>query len=300
MAVIWGVNFPLIKASLAEIPPLAFNGLRFPLAAFTVFGILRASGKVPWPQPGDWPRIAFLGILGNLVYQGFFIFGIDATFAGNASILLATTPFWTLAFSTIRGHEKPGIQVWVGIFGTLTGMCLVVLGGHRVTGLQGTTLKGDLLVIGAAATWSAYTVGSRRMVLKYGALPVTAWTLWVGTIGLVAMGFPSLLRTNFQDLGFGAWLGVAYAGILAIGLAYVLWYRGVQRIGSSRTAAYSNLTPVLALAVAWAWLGETPGALQAVGAAVVLLGLYLARTGRERGFTAQARQSGEPGPSSRR
>jgi drug/metabolite transporter (DMT)-like permease len=75
---------------------------------------------------------------------------------------------------------------------------------------------------------------------------------------------------------------VAYAGILAIGLAYFLWYRGVQRIGNSRTAAYSNLTPVVALAVAWAWLGEAPGILQILGAGVVLGGLSLTRLGGER------------------
>jgi len=70
-------------------------------------------------------------------------------------------------------------------------------------------------------------------------------------------------------------------GVLAIGLAYLLWYRGVQLIGNSRTAAYSNLTPVVALAVAWVWLGEVPRLLQLGGAAVVLVGLTLARLGGE-------------------
>jgi drug/metabolite transporter (DMT)-like permease len=76
---------------------------------------------------------------------------------------------------------------------------------------------------------------------------------------------------------------MAYAGILAIGVAYLLWYQGVQRIGNARTAAFSNLTPVIALLVAWGWLGERPTVLQVGGAVVVLLGLSLARLGGERG-----------------
>ena len=72
-------------------------------------------------------------------------------------------------------------------------------------------------------------------------------------------------------------------GILAIGVAYLLWYRGVQRIGNSRTAAYSNLTPVVALAVAWLWLGEVPKVMQILGAVVVLVGLSVARLGKEKG-----------------
>ena len=71
MAVIWGVNFPLIKASLRVIPPLAFNALRFPLAALTVFLILRLQGPLPRPERGIGPGSSALGILGNVVYQGF-------------------------------------------------------------------------------------------------------------------------------------------------------------------------------------------------------------------------------------
>jgi drug/metabolite transporter (DMT)-like permease len=115
MAAIWGVNFPVIKAALGEIPPLVFNALRFPLAALTIFIILLAKGGLSWPEKADWPRVIALGILGNVVYQGFFIFGVDATLAGNASILLATIPLWTLILSTLLRHEDPTGLVWVGI-----------------------------------------------------------------------------------------------------------------------------------------------------------------------------------------
>lgn len=282
MALIWGVNFPLIKASLAELSPYAFNALRFPLAAITVYLVLKARGRICWPEKGDWPRLVLLGVVGNVVYQGFFINGINSTLAGNASILLATTPVWTLTFSTLRGHEKPGGVVWLGILTTLAGMSLVVLGGSLTVGIQGATLQGDLLTAGAAVTWSAYTVGSRNMIQKYGSLPVTAWTLWVGAIGLMCIGFLPLLGTPLRQTSPFAWFGVMYAGVLAIGLAYILWYRGVQRIGNSRTAAYSNLTPLVALVVAWIWLGEVPRPLQVAGATVVLMGLSLARFGRMR------------------
>lgn len=282
MATIWGANFPVIKASLSQIPPMAFNALRFPLAALAVYLLLRSRGRIPGPRREDWPRIVALGILGNVVYQLFFIFGLDGTLAGNASILLATIPVWTLVLSTLRRHETPGTQVWLGILITLVGMTLVVMGGTSSVGVGESTLRGDLMVVGAAMAWSAYTVGSRRMIRRYGSLPVTAWTLWVGTVALVLMGVPSLQAAPLGEVELTGWFGVAYAGLLAIALAYVLWYRGVQRIGSSRTAAYQNLAPIVALAVAWIWLAEVPGRLQLLGAAVVIAGLTLARLGKER------------------
>lgn len=282
MALIWGLNFPVIKVSLDQIPPLAFNALRFPLGALAVYLILRTQGPIILPHRRDWARVVFLGILGNLVYQAFFIFGLAGTFAGNASILLATTPIWTLGLSTVRGHERPASQVWIGVLATLSGMVLVVLGGTRDVGFRGTTLKGDLLMVGAAVVWSLYTVGSRRLIQTYGSLPVTAWTLWVGTIGLFLQGLPTLSRFDLGEVSPLGWVGVAYSGILAIGLAYILWYRGVREIGNSRTAAFSNLTPIVAMVVAWLWLDEAPAALQLSGAAVVLLGLTLTRLGRVR------------------
>ena len=72
-------------------------------------------------------------------------------------------------------------------------------------------------------------------------------------------------------------MGVLYSGVMAIAVAYLLWYRGVQRLGNSRTAVYSNLVPVTALITAWIWLGEVPSGPQIAGAAVILAGLSVAR-----------------------
>ena len=283
MALIWGVNFPVIKAALLEIPPLAFNALRFPLAALTTFFILKMRGGISWPGRSDLPAVIGLGILGNVVYQSFFIFGIDITLAGNTSILLATIPVWTLILSTLLRQERGGPRVWVGILATLAGMFVVVLGGSLSVGFREGTTRGDLLVVGAAMTWAAYTVMSAPLVRKYGSAPVAAWTLWVGTLGLVTLGIPSLSRLPLTEISRMAWVGVIYAGVLAIGLAYVLWNRGIKTIGSSRTAAYQNLTPVVALLVAWFWLKEVPAPSQLAGAGVVLAGVSLARLGGRKG-----------------
>lgn len=88
---------------------------------------------------------------------------------------------------------------------------------------------------------------------------------------------PSILRTDLSAVSPLAWAGVVYAGILSIGVAYLIWYRGVRLLGASRTAVYSNLVPVAALITAWVWLGEVPSALQLAGATVILGGLTLAR-----------------------
>lgn len=277
LACIWGVNFSVVKVVLEVLDPLAFNALRFPLAALALGAVVARRGGRLTPDRADLPRIVALGLLGNVVYQLCFVYGLDGTLAGNASLLLSTTPVWTVLLSARVGHERASRGVVLGVGGTLAGMALVVLGRGDAVAVGSETIRGDLLMVGAAVLWSVYTVAGRGPIRRYGPLRTTTWTLWVGTPLLVLMGLPSIVRTDLAAVPPVVWAGVVYAGLLSVGLAYLIWYRGVQRLGNNRTAVYSNLVPVAALATAWVWLGEVPTALQLAGAGVILLGLSVAR-----------------------
>jgi len=280
IVLIWGVNFSVLKVLLRELDPLALNALRFPMAAVALWILVRRLDGSLKPDPQDLRRIITLGLLGNVAYQLCFIFGVDSTFAGNASLLLATTPVWTLFLSSVAGHERPGGWVVIGVAGTLIGIFMVITGSRDAGTLASPTTRGDLLILIASVLWAMYTVGGRKPVTRYGALRVTAWTLWVATPIIFLMGLPGLMRTDLTAITPEVWIGVTYAGLLGIGLAYLLWYRAVERIGNNRTAVYSNLVPVAALITAWIWLGEVPTTLQLIGAAVILVGLTLARVAR--------------------
>jgi drug/metabolite transporter (DMT)-like permease len=277
MAIIWAVNFPFAKVALREFSPLAFNALRFPLAAGALLVILRARGPLALPERRDVGRIVLLGALGNLLYQQFFIFGLDQTRAGNAALLLASTPLITALLSAKVGHERVNQRVWLGVSCTLIGISLVVFFGHSETG-PNASLLGPLLLLGASISWAVYTVGSRSLVDRYGALPVTAWTLWVGSTLLLLVGLPDVLSLDFAAISGRSWLAVLYAGVLSVGIAYALWYNGVRELGNTRTATYSNLVPAMTLAVAWVWLGEVPTLGQILGAGVIIGGVTLAQS----------------------
>jgi drug/metabolite transporter (DMT)-like permease len=288
LTVIWGVNFTVIKAALETLEPMAFNALRFPIASAVLLLALRLRGGIPWPERRDLVPVLALGLLGNVAYQLLFIIGIDLTFAGNASLMLATTPVWTLMLSKAIGAEHHGPVVWVGVIGTLLGATMVVVGGGSHVGLSRPLPAGDLLTLLAAITWAGYTVGGRNLTRHYGALAVTSWTLWIGTFGLVILGIPSLTRTNLSQISPATWVAVGYAGVFAIAIAYLLWYHGVKVLGPSRTAVYSNLIPVVALVTAAVWLRERPGPFQTAGAIVILLGVWLVRSDRTRGDQTSA------------
>jgi drug/metabolite transporter (DMT)-like permease len=279
MVVIWAVNFSVAKVALEELSPLAFNALRFPMAAALLYVVLSARGGVPMPSRSELPRVLALGLLGNLMYQMFFIFGLDRTRASNASLLLASTPIITALLSSAFGHERIRPRVWIGVIATFAGILLVVLGGRGQIEAGQATLAGDFLMFGASIAWAFYTVGSRPLVERYGPLPVTAWTLWIGTAGIVLAGILDMLRTDWHTVTTWTWLAVVYAGVLSIGVAYIIWYYGVGVLGNTRTSAYSNIVPAIALVVAWIWLGEVPTAAQLIGTGVIISGVTVAQSG---------------------
>lgn len=274
MVCIWGVNFAVAKRALATIDPLAFNSLRYVLASGFVYLVLRKEGRLELPARRDWPRILVLGIFGNTIYQLAFIVGLDLTTAGSSSLMLAVMPVFVLALDLWAG-ERHSPRAWIGAAGSILGVALVSRAALRVEGSE--ALLGNLLMICAAAFWALYTQGSQPLIRRYGAVRTTAWTLWAGAVCIFLVGVPSLLRQDWAAVDGLSWGGLLYSAFLSIGLAYLLWYRSVGKIGSSRTAIYSNLTPVVALAAGAVWLGEELTALSIVGAALVIGGVMMVR-----------------------
>jgi drug/metabolite transporter (DMT)-like permease len=278
LVLLWAFNFSVIKIGLATIPPFGFNALRFPLAAFLLAAVLLSSGRLDLPARGDLLRIVVLGVVGNLAYQLLFISGMALSRAGNASVLLTASPVFTALLSGWLGHERIRPAAWAGIGAATAGIVLVVGSGPEGFGFGAQTLRGDLLLVSAAAVWSIYTVGARDPIRRYGSVRVTAWTLWVGAALLLLVGLPDLMALD-ATLKPSAWAAVFYAGFLGLGLSYLLWYRGVKVLGNTRTSTFGNLVPVFAILIAWPMLGEVPNLWQLVGAGVIIAGIRMVRRG---------------------
>lgn len=280
LVVFWGANFSLVKLALHDLNPLAFTVLRFLLASGVLWVFLKVGGDRVRINRLHWLAVIGLGVIGTTAYQTLFIYGIDWTLAGNASLMLATTPVFTTLLSLAFRQERSSLAVAAGVGLSVLGIALVVLGGSKGVSFSAGTLMGDLAVLVAAAAWSVYTVGSVPLVHRYGVVPVTAATMWVGTLGLVIVSMPALLAQDWAAVRPISWLAVLYSGAFAIATAYFLWYYCVCQIGSTRTAAYTNFTPVVAIGIAWLTLGEVPTSLQMVGAAGILAGSVLVRLGK--------------------
>ncbi len=275
----WGVNFSVVKFALADLPPLAFNGIRFLVASGTMVTLALATGHRYSFQRRHIVYMIGLGLVGNLAYQLFFIFGISNTTADNASLILATVPAWVALIGTVAGVERVEPKGWLGVALSLTGIVVIILGSDRQAQFEfgGATLRGDILVLLAMLCWSSYTLLTRPMMRHYPPASVTSFSTMMGTIPLFLLATPALTRLDWGSVPMTAWMALVFSGVFGIALAYFFWNYGVSRIGSARTALYSNLIPPVALLVAWLWLGETLTTQQWWGALLALAGVVMAR-----------------------
>lgn len=277
MALIWGINYSVIKFGTSVLPPVAFNGVRVSIAAAALLVIAFVWGGTP-PARRDVLTLLALGALGNGIYQIFFAEGIARTRAGEAALVVGASPALMALFGRLAGVERVTKLSITGIAISIGGVGLIVLGRATAgSGAEGGSLFGDLLVLVGATCWAIYTILLVPLTKRIGGFWVLACSMAGGSLVLLAAGAGRISATAWGSVPASAWAAILYGGLGGLVVAYILWYRGVKVLGPTRTALFGNLQPLIALLAAWVSLGERPTTWQWAGAAAIVGGVLLTR-----------------------
>ncbi|RMH55633.1 MAG: DMT family transporter [Bacteroidetes bacterium] len=288
---VWGLNFPILKGALAAMHPHVLNLFRFTVSGLVLGGLYvhrqhRAGQSVWAPLRTHARQIIVLGLVGYLFYQLCFIIGIDLTTAGNAALLMASSPLWTAALSHVFGLDVLRPAAWLGLLLSLAGTALVVVAGSQTLSFSNETFLGNLLMLLAAMLWGAYTAFNKPTLDTVSPIGLTFLGLLFAFPFLAALSIPYFDTVHWSEVDAGVWMAIVYSGGLSTGLAVALWNMGVKAVGPSNTAVYGNLVPLLAL-VSSAWLLHEPVTLaQVLGGTLIVSGLLLMRWVRQKAVSA--------------
>ncbi|MGI9140511.1 MAG: DMT family transporter [Gemmatimonadaceae bacterium] len=274
MATIWAVNFSVVKFATQIFTPLAFTGLRVAMAA-AVLVVIAIASKSPWPEKRDFVILLGIGVLGHGLYQFLFVEGLSRTRAGHAAIIVAAAPAFIMVASRIRGIEPIRRRMLVGIALSVVGVGLIISDSAQSSGPA--TLAGSLLMVAAVMTWTTFTVLLQPYTLIFSPLKLSAITMIGGLLPLLVVSGPALVATDWLAIPLPAWAAVFYASIVSMVIAYLFWYRGIKLLGPTRTSVYTNIQPVIALAIAWMFLHEVPTLWQTIGATTIISGVLFTR-----------------------
>lgn len=276
MALIWGVNYSVIKFGTSLVQATAYNAVRVAMGTVLLLIIARIWGGAP-PARRDAMILMALGALGNGIYQIFFAEGITRTRAGEAALVVGASPALIALFGRIAGVERANKRAVVGIALSILGVAMIVLSAAAGAPAEGSSLFGDLLVLCGSVCWALYTVLLIPYTKRNGGFWIIALTMTGGTIVLMLAGGRAIMATSWTTLPPALWYALVYSGIGGLVVAYFCWLHGVKVLGPTRTSLFTNLQLPTALIVAWLTLRETPTPWQVVGAITILSGALLTR-----------------------
>ncbi|MEM7315841.1 MAG: DMT family transporter [Planctomycetota bacterium] len=278
VALIWGLNMPLMKLGLERLDNVyIFNALRLPLsAAVLAFFALRerAAGNVP--KPGvTIKQLLVYAVMVAVVYQLSFLLGLNYTTPGNSALIMATVPMWTALLAWLFLGERIGKLAWLGLFIALTGTITVSL--QKGVSFQQEHFVGNLIILLAALMWSGGTVYSRPLLNKISPMQLAAFATVVGLpfhLAVAGAHYDGKLSGLDSPL---FWAVLIFSGSLSSGLTQPMWHFGVKQAGPSHAAIVQNLIPVFALLTVWVISGDAPTKPQIIGGTMILGGLIIMR-----------------------
>lgn len=266
--------FPISKYGLEYIEPFTFAFYRFVLASVSLLLLVHFRKYDKKIERADYWKIIGLGVLIIPVNQTLYLWGQSMTAAGHGSLLFATVPIWILIAALIHLKERPGIRRVIGIFIAMVGVIIVMSSGAIELGTE--YLFGDIIILIAVIAWGYYTIFGKKLVQKYGAIRITAYSLVSGSIMYLPFGLYAAIKFDYTQAPIESWLAVVYMAIGTSLVAYILWYWVLKYLEASRIAVFHNLQPFIAAGVANIWLNEPLGTAFIIGALVAILGVVVA------------------------
>ena len=271
----FGTNFTAVKLVVESVPPILFAATRFTLAGLLLLPLALLSGEQGRLSRRDLLPMLGLGLVGVTLTQSVFTLGVGLTTAANTALVYSTAPVWGMLLAFALGWERPRISGVIGIALCLAGVGAIVYGSLD---FAGTSLVGDALILVAAVCWGSYTVLTLSFLRRYSALAVAAYAMTFGGLAafpLEALDPASLDLTALDGLTWGA---AAYSALCSSAFGFAAWGWGVSHVGANRVLVYQYLVTLIGVSTGVLLLGEEFGAGQLIGAAVILAGVYLARS----------------------
>ncbi len=268
VATIWGFNFVVIDWGMHDVPPLLFAAIRFSLVVFPAVLLVRR-------PTAPWRTILAVGAFMSLGQFGFLYVAMAAGMPpGLAALVLQAQVIFTVVIAAGVLRERPTRPQVIGVVLGSLGLLVVAFGrgGH-------VTVTALALCLLGALSWGIGNVVSRASGVT-GGLSLTVWSAVVVPVPLFALSLaldgPTAVSAALTSFSWQAVVSTAYTAGLASLVGYGIFNGLLSRNASSSVVPWVLLAPVVAMASAWWLLGQQPTLGEAVGGAVLVVGVLVA------------------------
>ena len=274
-AIMWGLMSPIGKTALEN----GISGLS--LATFRMTGgaicFWIASIFAPKEQvkPHDLMMLFFAGLLGIVLNQGCFTFGLSLTSPIDASIVTTTAPIATLK-EPVTGKKVIGI--FLGSIGALT----LILSSQGSTDGKGGSIPGDLLCLLAQISFSFYLAIFKGLISRYNIFTLMKWMFTYAAICFIPFSYHEVSTIHFHEISTSTWACVAYVIVGGTFLAYILMMIGQKTLRPTVISMYNYVQPIVGTSVSILLGMGTFGVAKGIAVALVFTGVYIETQSKSR------------------
>jgi drug/metabolite transporter (DMT)-like permease len=270
LATLWGASYTFLKVAVETIPPVTLIAGRTLIAGLLLVAIMHGRGvKMPL-DAANWRRFLFQACLNSVIPWVMVAWGAQALDAGVATILNSTAPIFTffLTFAITR-HEAVTSRKLIGVIAGMAGICLIV-GVQALAGL-GEQLIAQIACVLAAVCYAGAAIFGRNCGGLDPMAPA-AGSLLCGAAILIPLGLvvdrPWTLAPSMHSL-----LALLAIAVFSTALAFVIYFRLIQTLGSVGATAQAYLRVPIGVAFGVAFLGEQLSSTVWIGLACVVVGV---------------------------
>lgn len=275
VAFFWGGTWIAGRLAVAEAPPLTVASWRFFFAVLLLGAFLfKREGRPRW-SASDWLGLALLGLTGVFLYNLCFLNALKVVEAGRGALVVAFIPALVALADWLFFKVPLTTRRALGVTLAMSGCLLVVTHGTPSRLFDGGLGHGEWLLIGTSLAWTAYTLASRRYSGRLSPLALTFGACLCGWVMLTAAALYEGSLFRLSGVSWRGAGGIAFLGLFGTAIAFTWYSEGINRIGSTRSAAFINLVPVFAVLLGALLLDERLVAGVLAGGALVIAGVLL-------------------------
>jgi drug/metabolite transporter (DMT)-like permease len=272
-AVGWGLNWPVMKQLLTELPPLSARGWSGVVGAASLAAIALARGENMRVPRQLWPRLVGLSLLTVCAWASLIAVALLWLRASEASVIAATMPVWVSVMAlVVLGERFSFLRVFAFAI-SIAG--LAILFGADSFEANFDKWPGVALAFAATLLVGLGTVLTKRFPFGLPAISLATWQLAIGCTPIALAGL-LFEQANFAAVSTQGWLLMAYMTFVQFCVCYVCWFAAIARLPASTAAISSLITPVVGVTAAAATLGEPLGLREVLALALTLGGVVLA------------------------
>jgi drug/metabolite transporter (DMT)-like permease len=283
----WGSSFVVVKALLNEgLTPIAIATFRFFLAGilFAITLLVRKANSHGYSlliRKRDIPTVTVLALTGVTLFFTAQYTGISMAGASIAAILVCLiSPILITTLSVKLLGEHLAKAQMLGIAIAATGTFTVIAGGTLSIQHSEGFFLGSLLLLSTPFLWAAYTLMGKRIMQTYDAFLVVAYVNTLGGLFLVPFSLAEHSLYLIVVISLNGWLSILFLSTTCSLLGYYIWFHVLDRANASTVSSFLFAEPLVTVAFAIAFAGETANPYIIVGGFLIFAGVYLVTTKR--------------------